>query len=62
MTRFLETPAFVLTAARLASDEAAMKPGTLVGPYPDQRTHRSGRYGHRLSGDRHTAGSTGRQR
>jgi serine/threonine protein kinase len=33
MTRFLETPAFVLTAARLASDEAAMKPGTLVGPY-----------------------------
>ena len=33
MTGFLETPAFVLTAARLASDEAAMKPGTLVGPY-----------------------------
>jgi eukaryotic-like serine/threonine-protein kinase len=32
MTGFLETPAFVLTAARLASDEAAMKPGTLVGP------------------------------
>ncbi|HEX2455540.1 MAG TPA: protein kinase [Vicinamibacterales bacterium] len=33
MTGFLETPAFVLTAAQLASDEAAMKPGTLVGPY-----------------------------
>ena len=33
MTGFLETPAFVLTAARLASDEAAMTPGTLVGPY-----------------------------
>jgi serine/threonine-protein kinase len=33
MTGFLETPAFVLAAARLASDEAAMKPGTLVGPY-----------------------------
>jgi eukaryotic-like serine/threonine-protein kinase len=30
---FLETPAFVLTAARLVSDEAAIKPGTLVGPY-----------------------------
>lgn len=30
---FLETPAFVLTAAQLAADEAAMKPGTLVGPY-----------------------------
>ena len=30
---FLETPAFVLTAAQLASDEVAMKPGTLVGPY-----------------------------
>ena len=33
MTGFLETPAFVLTAARLASDEAGMKAGTLVGPY-----------------------------
>ena len=33
MTGFLETPAFVLTAAQLASDEAAMKAGTLVGPY-----------------------------
>ena len=33
MTGFLETPAFVLTAAQLASDEAAMEPGTLVGPY-----------------------------
>ncbi len=33
MTGFLETPAFVLTAAELASDEAAMKPGTRVGPY-----------------------------
>jgi Tol biopolymer transport system component len=33
LTGFLETPAFVLTAAQLASDEAAMKPGTLVGPY-----------------------------
>jgi eukaryotic-like serine/threonine-protein kinase len=33
MTGFLETPAFVLTAAQLASDEAAMKPGTQVGPY-----------------------------
>jgi eukaryotic-like serine/threonine-protein kinase len=33
MTGFLETPAFVLTAAQLASDEAAMSPGTLVGPY-----------------------------
>jgi eukaryotic-like serine/threonine-protein kinase len=33
MTGFLETPAFVLTAAQLASDEAAMTPGTLVGPY-----------------------------
>jgi serine/threonine protein kinase/Tol biopolymer transport system component len=33
MIDFLETPAFVLTAAQLASDEAAMKPGTLVGPY-----------------------------
>jgi len=33
MTGFLETPAFVLTAAQLASDEAALKPGTLVGPY-----------------------------
>jgi serine/threonine protein kinase len=33
MTGFLETPAFVLTAVQLASDEAAMKPGTLVGPY-----------------------------
>ena len=32
MTGFLETPAFVLTAAQLASDEGAMKPGTLVGP------------------------------
>lgn len=30
---FLETPAFVLSAAQLASDEAAMTPGTLVGPY-----------------------------
>jgi eukaryotic-like serine/threonine-protein kinase len=30
---FLETPAFMLTAAQLASDEAALKPGTLVGPY-----------------------------
>jgi Tol biopolymer transport system component len=33
MTGFLETPAFVLAAAQVASDEAAMKPGTLVGPY-----------------------------
>jgi TolB-like protein/tetratricopeptide (TPR) repeat protein len=33
MTGFLETPAFVLTAARLASDEAGLKAGTLVGPY-----------------------------
>jgi eukaryotic-like serine/threonine-protein kinase len=33
MTGFLETPAFVLTAAQLASDDASMKPGTLVGPY-----------------------------
>jgi Tol biopolymer transport system component len=33
ITGFLETPAFVLTAAQLASDEAAVKPGTLVGPY-----------------------------
>jgi TolB-like protein/tRNA A-37 threonylcarbamoyl transferase component Bud32/Tfp pilus assembly protein PilF len=33
ITGFLETPAFVLTAAQLASDEAAMRPGTLVGPY-----------------------------
>jgi Tol biopolymer transport system component len=33
MTRFLETPAFVLTAAQLASDEAALKPETRVGPY-----------------------------
>jgi Tol biopolymer transport system component len=33
MTGFLETPAFVLTAAQLASDESALKPGTLVGPY-----------------------------
>jgi Tol biopolymer transport system component len=33
MTGFLETPAFVLTAAQLASDQAAIKPGTLVGPY-----------------------------
>jgi Tol biopolymer transport system component len=33
MAGFLETPAFVLTAAQLASDEAAMTPGTLVGPY-----------------------------
>lgn len=33
MSGFLETPAFVLTAAQLASDEAAMTPGTLVGPY-----------------------------
>jgi hypothetical protein len=33
MSGFLETPAFMLTAAQLASDEAAMKPGTLVGPY-----------------------------
>jgi eukaryotic-like serine/threonine-protein kinase len=33
ITGFLETPAFVLTAAQLASDEAAMTPGTLVGPY-----------------------------
>ena len=30
---FLETPAFVLIAAHLASDAVAMKPGTLVGPY-----------------------------
>ena len=30
---FLETPAFVLTAAQLAADQEAMKPGTLVGPY-----------------------------
>jgi eukaryotic-like serine/threonine-protein kinase len=33
MTGFLETPAFVLTAALLASDDGSMKPGTLVGPY-----------------------------
>ena len=33
LTGFLETPAFVLTAAQLASDETVMKPGTLVGPY-----------------------------
>jgi eukaryotic-like serine/threonine-protein kinase len=33
MSGFLETPAFVLTAAQLASDEAGMSPGTLVGPY-----------------------------
>jgi eukaryotic-like serine/threonine-protein kinase len=33
MTGFLETPAFVLTAAQLAFDETALKPGTLVGPY-----------------------------
>ena len=33
MTGFLETPAFVLTATQLASDDAAMRPGTLVGPY-----------------------------
>ncbi len=33
MRGFLETPAFLLTAAQLAYDEAAMKPGTLVGPY-----------------------------
>jgi TolB-like protein/cytochrome c-type biogenesis protein CcmH/NrfG len=33
VTGFLETPAFVLTAAQLAADEAGMKPGTLVGPY-----------------------------
>jgi eukaryotic-like serine/threonine-protein kinase len=33
ITGFLETPAFVLTAAQLASDEAALTPGTLVGPY-----------------------------
>ena len=33
MIGFLETPAFVLAAAQVASDEAAMKPGTLVGPY-----------------------------
>jgi Tol biopolymer transport system component len=33
LTGYLETPAFVLTAAQLASDEGAMKPGTLVGPY-----------------------------
>src|SRR4029453_13438324 len=33
MTGFLETPAFLLTAAQLAVDEGALKPGTLVGPY-----------------------------
>jgi eukaryotic-like serine/threonine-protein kinase len=33
MTGFLETPAFVLTAAQLAFDEAALQPGALVGPY-----------------------------
>jgi TolB-like protein/tetratricopeptide (TPR) repeat protein len=33
MTGFLETPAFVLTAAQLACNEAAISPGTLVGPY-----------------------------
>jgi TolB-like protein/Flp pilus assembly protein TadD len=33
MTGFLETPAFVLTAAQLASDGAPLSPGTLVGPY-----------------------------
>lgn len=33
LTGFLETPAFVLTAAQLARDEAAMQPGTRVGPY-----------------------------
>jgi TolB-like protein/tetratricopeptide (TPR) repeat protein len=33
MSGFLETSAFVLAAAQLASDEAAMKAGTLVGPY-----------------------------
>ena len=33
MSGFLETPAFVLTAAELASHEAALRPGTLVGPY-----------------------------
>jgi TolB-like protein/thioredoxin-like negative regulator of GroEL len=33
MAGFLETPAFVLTAARLAYDEAAMRPGTLVRSY-----------------------------
>lgn len=33
ITGFLETPAFVLTAAQLASDEAAITPGTLLGPY-----------------------------
>jgi len=33
MTGFLETAAFVLLAAQLASDEPALRPGMLVGPY-----------------------------
>ena len=33
MTGFLETPAFVLTAAQLAADDIGLTPGTLVGPY-----------------------------
>jgi TolB-like protein len=33
MTGFLETAAFVVMAAQLASDEPALRPGTLVGPY-----------------------------
>jgi len=33
MSGFLETPAFVLSAAQLAADEATLAPGTLVGPY-----------------------------
>jgi hypothetical protein len=33
MAGFLETPAFVIAAARMAGDEAGLAPGTLVGPY-----------------------------
>jgi serine/threonine protein kinase/Tol biopolymer transport system component len=33
VTGFLETPAFVITAARMAVDDAGLAPGTLVGPY-----------------------------
>ncbi|HEX5215995.1 MAG TPA: protein kinase [Vicinamibacterales bacterium] len=33
LTGFLETPAFVITAARMAVDDAGFAPGTLVGPY-----------------------------
>jgi len=33
LTGFLETPAFVITAARMAADDAGLAPGTLVGPY-----------------------------